>query len=1358
MEAREADGALERLLDEHLQANGLYRRRIAKDGSCLFRAVAEQVLHCQGLHTKVRAACVKYLRQERSSYESFIEGDFEEYLQRLQDPQSWVGQVEITALSVLYKHDFIIYQEPGEPPVNITENGYPDKVRLCFLNGNHYDSVYPLSHTTNAAVCQSILYELLYERVFHVDRSVLAANMRSLKESDEATEVENRSSDESDLDEGDDFWSSEVTVRTSSVNRRANYKGRGRGQIRGGGRGHLPAKVLASLNHAYFRNVEYDVWLRSKKAQQRRDFCMAAGMQYAAGDKCQVRVRNDGRYYSAYIQDVSPDDGPVTVFIEELGEKHTVPLWNLRPPAEESWCTVTDKGKRHTVSNGNTPTNEWDTRGSRKSGHTVSSPHMTQATAGSAPGNRVLKQHSWPPQASGEARQLGKNNSGRAHWLSKDGFRQQVMGDVMVCESRKTGEGVVVLTHEEEEEHALLEMLHKDENNFPTLGASAQAACNEGSKRAERKGVRKKADTEMKEPSQRPSQNSDRGSHGKRGTVDQDQRICRTLGGKPSPTPPCTPPSTTPSATPPAPSAPKATKPGPALPAAAPTSVQTAPARSRTTLDPSTTAPTSIQTTPTQPQTAPLVPKTTAPAQAQTAPFSPVTSTPAIVSLNTSTQTQTARRVNPDSTPSSSVTPDPPQTASLSPATATPAPQTTTVPIPSLPPSAPVTTTTTTPLSPAVMPHTVSQPPPLTTPGHNPNTTPSPPSTTSPALAAPQSTPEYSSVPTHVAPQGPESSPVCSQTAPGPSPVIVPPTAPSHGPPTVPVETPTQAPDLSPVLDTPPTAESVSAPTPPTYSTPPTVPTPAYASHCVTPPATIPCSVASFHPVGLGAFPSMQSPYPPYPPPPVAGAMPTPPPVMPSAQTPPFSHPSEPRLYEHAPTFVSGVGPVAEYQTPAPAPPHQHAFPVPHLLSHDPLYPGFPQNDKDDAVLQPPPFSLHHTGKDLPKDMNVLRWFFNLGVKAYSHPMWAPASYLTPLTQAYHMQPKPLPTTSSLYTPQWHPDQSSASLPHISPAPNYNPMGPPVGAGGGPVGHFEVRGVTPVAPPVEVGGYGGHPHLVHMPMPPRPAVPWPAAHTPHVFPGVYSLPPPGSVPYSISIPGGEAYPPTSMGHQRLSIPPPLNRRVDITTAVGPMVMERGEGDGQRSMTPQTDKPTWTGATHLYPGGVDMKPVPIPFPTMELQHRGGPSPVLQPVPIGGAIGEGVEPTKLANGNTKEADVTRRFRGGASGEAVSTHTTPSSVLDDWEAEEAEYGDPDLRSGRLYYSQSYKAGGRRGQEDRGGFRGGGFRGRRDYSGRSRQYNQSVYHRVYRGRGRGRGYTQHSNAREGGYPGGHFAPSPET
>ncbi|KAG5844884.1 hypothetical protein ANANG_G00132910 [Anguilla anguilla] len=352
-----SDKGVERLMDEFLKTKGFYRKKIAKDGSCLFRAVAEQVLRCQSRHTEVRATCVDYLKKNRTKYESFIEGNFEEYLHRLEDPQNWVGEVEISALALIYRHDFIIFQEPGKPPVNITENSFSDKVRLCFLNGNHYDSVYPSEFVNKAALCQSILYELLYERVYAVDHGVVSACLRNSGDAGDDGYSECKSSEESDLEEEDEFWPSDAVAPTNMNNQRSSNNSQPSKTAKPPqSPSALSRRVQLSLNPALFRNVEYDVWLRSKRAQQKRDFCIAAGMQYTVGDKCKVRLGNTGKFYSAYIQEVTPDHGPVTVFIEELGEKHSIPLWNLRPSSSldgDSWSMVAERGKRFSVSNGN---------------------------------------------------------------------------------------------------------------------------------------------------------------------------------------------------------------------------------------------------------------------------------------------------------------------------------------------------------------------------------------------------------------------------------------------------------------------------------------------------------------------------------------------------------------------------------------------------------------------------------------------------------------------------------------------------------------------------------------------------------------------------------------------------------------------------------------------------------------------------------------------------------------------------------------------------------------------------------------------------------------------------------------------
>lgn len=54
------------------------------------------------------------------------------------------------------------------------------------------------------------------------------------------------------------------------------------------------------------------------------------GRQYYLGDKCQVCLELDGRYYNVYIQEVGNENNLVIVFIEELVEKYVVLLVNLK--------------------------------------------------------------------------------------------------------------------------------------------------------------------------------------------------------------------------------------------------------------------------------------------------------------------------------------------------------------------------------------------------------------------------------------------------------------------------------------------------------------------------------------------------------------------------------------------------------------------------------------------------------------------------------------------------------------------------------------------------------------------------------------------------------------------------------------------------------------------------------------------------------------------------------------------------------------------------------------------------------------------------------------------------------------------
>ncbi|XP_041042369.1 OTU domain-containing protein 4 isoform X2 [Carcharodon carcharias] len=343
----------ELLLDEYLKNQGLYRKRIAKDGSCLFRAVSEQ----------------------------FIEGSFDEYLKHLEKPQEWVGQVEISALSLMYKRDFIIYQEPNRPPAHVTENGFPDTILLCFSNGNHYDSVYPGTFVDAAAFCQSILYEMLYQNVFKVD---VAAIMPAMLDANSEVNEEHLNASEDSNSDTEIVMFGGKTANEGDMNGfklQSCNKAQKKQQMKSESSAHItfPRKVLQALNPNVYRNIEYEVWLKSEQAQQKRDYSIAAGMQYTVGDKCKVCLDN-GKCYNAHIQAVNPDNGPVVVYIEQLGEKHSVPLQNLRPLTQVSrgatWNRVQGKRTKKLMS----VNSEADFKGVKNSSNFVNKPSRLQSS------------------------------------------------------------------------------------------------------------------------------------------------------------------------------------------------------------------------------------------------------------------------------------------------------------------------------------------------------------------------------------------------------------------------------------------------------------------------------------------------------------------------------------------------------------------------------------------------------------------------------------------------------------------------------------------------------------------------------------------------------------------------------------------------------------------------------------------------------------------------------------------------------------------------------------------------------------------------------------------------------------------
>uniref|UniRef100_A0A452UK57 ubiquitinyl hydrolase 1 n=1 Tax=Ursus maritimus TaxID=29073 RepID=A0A452UK57_URSMA len=442
-------------------------------------AFSFQVLHSQSRHVEVRMACIHYLRENREKFEAVI--------RNFKRGMEWVGQVEISALSLMYRKDFIIYREPNVSPSQVTENNFPEKVLLCFSNGNHYDIVYPIKYKENSAMCQSLLYELLYEKVFKTDVSKILMGLDTSEVADENNSEISDSEDDS------------CKSKTTSANDMNGVKALSSDQHpkNNGNSPSLPLsrKVLKSLNPAVYRNVEYEIWLKSKQAQQKRDYSIAAGLQ----------LDHSGKFSNADFPGVHSENGPVLV--EELGKKHSPK--NLKPPPSESWNTVSGKKMRKPSTSGQNFHSDMDYRGPKNPNKPIKAPSALPPRLQHPLGVRHgFSSHSAGSQSQKPSSEHKNLNRTPSQIIRKPDRERAEDFDHTSRESNYFG-----LSPEErrekqaiEESRLLYEIQNRDEQAFPALSSSSvsQSASQssnpcvqrKSSHVSDRKGSRRRMDTE----------------------------------------------------------------------------------------------------------------------------------------------------------------------------------------------------------------------------------------------------------------------------------------------------------------------------------------------------------------------------------------------------------------------------------------------------------------------------------------------------------------------------------------------------------------------------------------------------------------------------------------------------------------------------------------------------------------------------------------------------------------------------------------------------------------------------------------------------------------------------------------------
>ncbi|XP_044739224.1 protein ovarian tumor locus-like isoform X2 [Chrysoperla carnea] len=335
-----------RTVDQFLEKLGYYRKCIARDETCLFRIVAEQLYNTQTMHLRVREEVLQFMIEHRHILSGFIPEPYDDYLDRLRKHLVVCGDIEISIVSLLYGRDVLVFEPKDGKFINATARDLKEKFLLCRTTDDHYDGVFRLESIETAAFCQSMMYELLYERVFDVkDTDIIVDLMLHSDGENSVIETNNNSSGES----GERL----LAVKSILNSRGLQYDDNVSESLRNivdEGLAPFSFKVAKALDPTIYRNIEFDSWNEMRK-EIRYNQWYKGGEDLTEGVRCMVRLSmdnddNEEDKFMCYIQKLSSDskhgeyegDKPCVVYIEELAKICTVRRDQLEPlPHATAW-------------------------------------------------------------------------------------------------------------------------------------------------------------------------------------------------------------------------------------------------------------------------------------------------------------------------------------------------------------------------------------------------------------------------------------------------------------------------------------------------------------------------------------------------------------------------------------------------------------------------------------------------------------------------------------------------------------------------------------------------------------------------------------------------------------------------------------------------------------------------------------------------------------------------------------------------------------------------------------------------------------------------------------------------------------
>lgn len=139
---------MEELFKKKLRNYDYVLHVVSGDGNCLFRSISDQVYGTDKHNLIIREKCMDYIEKNSLYYSQFIEGgekNMKAYITRKRKSGVWGDNLEIQALSEIYKRHIEIYVNVDKPINSPNSNLYANRfpIKISYHGERHYNSMVP---------------------------------------------------------------------------------------------------------------------------------------------------------------------------------------------------------------------------------------------------------------------------------------------------------------------------------------------------------------------------------------------------------------------------------------------------------------------------------------------------------------------------------------------------------------------------------------------------------------------------------------------------------------------------------------------------------------------------------------------------------------------------------------------------------------------------------------------------------------------------------------------------------------------------------------------------------------------------------------------------------------------------------------------------------------------------------------------------------------------------------------------------------------------------------------------------------------------------------------------------------------